>query len=79
MDGGCFVMESSSPLDDLLLSLSSAARPRVCFVPTPAGDRGEVIAAFFETSSRRDFRGDAQIYVMSLRGDVVRLDPKPAT
>ena len=54
MGGGGFMMERDSPLDDFLLSLSPAARPRVCFVPTPTGDRGEVIAAFFEAFARRD-------------------------
>jgi dipeptidase E len=52
--GGGFMMERDSPLDEFLLSLSPAARPRVCFVPTPAGDRSEVIAAFFETFARRE-------------------------
>lgn len=50
--GGGFMMERDSPLDDFLLSLSPASRPRVCFVPTPTGDRGEVIAAFFEAFAR---------------------------
>jgi dipeptidase E len=54
MGGGGFMMERDSPLDEFLLSLSPAARPRVCFVPTPAGDRSEVIAAFFETFARRE-------------------------
>jgi peptidase E len=54
MGGGGFMMEQSSPLDDFLLSLSSAARPRVCFVPTPTGDSDRAIAAFFEAFSRRD-------------------------
>jgi len=43
-----------SPLDDFMLSLSSAARPRVCFLPTPAGDSDRGIAAFFEAFTARD-------------------------
>ena len=43
-----------SPLDEFLLSLSPAAHPRVCFVPTPTGDRDPVIAAFFEAFAGRD-------------------------
>jgi len=54
MGGGGFMMEQSSPLDDFLLSLSPAPRPRVCFIPTPAGDRDPAIAAFFEAFSRWD-------------------------
>lgn len=46
--------EDASPLDDFLLSLSPASRPRVCFVPTPTGDSDRAIAAFFEAFSRRN-------------------------
>jgi dipeptidase E len=48
MGGGGFMMDARSPLDDLFLSLSSAERPRICFVPTPTGDSDRAIAAFFE-------------------------------
>jgi peptidase E len=54
MGGGGFMMEPESPLDDFLLSLSAARRPRVCFVPTPAGDSDRAIAAFFEAFARRE-------------------------
>ena len=54
MGGGGFMMDPRSPLDEFLLSLSPAAHPRVCFVPTPTGDRDPVIAAFFEAFSGRD-------------------------
>jgi len=54
MGGGGFLTEPGSPLDDFLLSLSPAPRPRVCFVPTPSGDSDHAIAAFFEAFSRRD-------------------------
>ena len=53
MGGGGFMMDEGSPLDDLLLSLSSAERPRVCFVPTPTGDSDRAIAAFFEAFAPR--------------------------
>ena len=45
--------DRASPLDTLLLSLSVAERPRICFVPTPGGDSDRAIAAFFEAFSRR--------------------------
>jgi len=54
MGGGSFFADPESPLDGFLLSLSPAARPRVCFVPTPGGDSDRAIAAFFEAFSRRD-------------------------
>jgi dipeptidase E len=54
MGGGGFMAERDSPLDDFMLSCSPAARPRVCFVPTPSGDSDRGIAAFFEAFSRRD-------------------------
>jgi peptidase E len=53
MGGGGFMTDASSPLDDLLLSLSPAERPRVCFVPTPTGDSDRAIAAFFEAFTSR--------------------------
>ncbi len=52
--GGGFMMDPRSPLDEFLLSLSPAAHPRICFVPTPTGDRDPVIATFFEAFSGRD-------------------------
>src|SRR5262249_33469941 len=54
MGGGGFFSDPNSPLDDFMLSLSPAARPRVCFVPTPSGDGDRGIAAFFEAFSHRD-------------------------
>jgi dipeptidase E len=54
MSGGGFMLASDSPLDSFMLSLSPARRPRVCLVPTPAGDSDRVIAAFFEAFARRD-------------------------
>ncbi|HXG76112.1 MAG TPA: peptidase E [Gaiellaceae bacterium] len=54
MGGGGFLAEPRSLLDDFLLSLSPAPRPRVCFLPTPAGDADRVVAAFFEAFSARN-------------------------
>jgi dipeptidase E len=54
MGGGGFSADPASPLDDFMLSLSSASRPRVCLVPTPAGDSDRAIASFFEAFSRRE-------------------------
>ena len=54
MGGGGFMLEEDSPLYDFLLSLSPARRPRICFLPTPAGDSDRAIAAFFEAFAGRD-------------------------
>ena len=52
--GGGFMKQRDSPLDRFMLSLSEAARPRVCLVPSASGDADRGIAAFFETFSGRD-------------------------
>ncbi len=54
MGGGGFFADPASPLDDFMLSLTRADRPRVCFLPTPAGDSERGILAFYEAFSRRD-------------------------
>ncbi len=48
--GGGFSMEAGNPLlDDYVLSLSGAERPRVCFVPTASGDADHYIVRFYRT------------------------------
>jgi len=54
MGGGGFVADARSALDDFLLSLSASRRPRICLVPTAAGDADRVIAAFFEAFVARE-------------------------
>ena len=54
MGGGGFMVDRESPLDSFLLSLAAVDRPRICFVPTPAGDSDRAIAAFFEAFAARD-------------------------
>jgi len=54
MGGGGFLAEPDSRLDDFLLSLSEKPNPRVCLLPTPAGDSDRVIAAFFEAFAARE-------------------------
>jgi peptidase E len=47
MGGGGFTMEPSNPLlDDYVLSLARAPRPRVLFLPTASGDTLEQMNAF---------------------------------
>ncbi len=46
--GGGFSMESGNPLlDDYVLGLTGAERPRVCFLPSASGDADHYIVRFY--------------------------------
>jgi dipeptidase E len=50
--GGGFSMESGNPLlDDYVLALTGAERPRVCFLPTASGDADHYIVRFYRAFS----------------------------
>ena len=50
--GGGFSMESGNPLlDDYVLGLSGAERPRVCFLPSASGDADHYIVRFYRAFS----------------------------
>ena len=50
--GGGFSMESGNPLlDDYVLSLPTAPRPRVCFLPTASGDADHYVVRFYKAFS----------------------------
>ena len=52
LGGGGFSMEKdSSLLDDYILSLTGAARPRVCFLPTASGDADHYVVRFYRRFS----------------------------
>ncbi|HTX47148.1 MAG TPA: peptidase E [Solirubrobacteraceae bacterium] len=52
MGGGGFTMrERTAALDRFVLSLCSAAVPRVCFLPTASGDPRDQVTRFFERFS----------------------------
>jgi dipeptidase E len=52
LGGGGFSMErDSSLLDDYVLSLTRAARPRVCFLPTASGDADHYVVRFYRRFS----------------------------
>jgi peptidase E len=54
LGGGGFSMEPENPvLDDYLLKLSRAPRPKVCFVPTASGDAPEYVNAFHDALDGR--------------------------
>jgi dipeptidase E len=45
--GGGFSMEAGNPLlDDYVLSLTGAERPKVCFLPTASGDADHYVVRF---------------------------------
>jgi dipeptidase E len=52
--GGGALLDPSSRLEEYLLELAEAARPRVCFLPTAVGDRAERVELFYDA-----FRGRA--------------------
>ncbi len=50
--GGGFSMESGNPLlDDYVLGLAGAQRPRVCFLPSASGDADHYIVRFYRAFS----------------------------
>ena len=59
MGGGGFLAgDPTSPLDDLLLSLSGLARPHVVFLATATGDAAGVLAAFGDAWAGRPCTSD---------------------
>src|ERR1700686_669603 len=62
LGGGGFSMEKDgSLLDDYVLTLTAAARPRVCFLPTASGDADHYVVRFY-----RRFSGDCEASHVSL-------------
>lgn len=52
LGGGGFSMEKDgSALDDYILSLTRARRPRVCFLPTASGDADHYVVRFYRRFS----------------------------
>src|SRR4051794_24905766 len=50
MGGGGFTMEPDEPaLDEFILDLSTAAEPKICFLPTASGDADEQVRRFHAT------------------------------
>ncbi len=62
--GGGFSMEPENPLlDEFVLSLAGASRPRVCFLPTASGDSVDYVARFYRAFSALDCRpADLQLW-----------------
>ena len=63
MGGGGFSTESDNTrLDDFILDLTGASKPRVCFLPTPAGDDPGYARLFTETLGKRCSPSVAQLF-----------------
>jgi dipeptidase E len=80
MGGGGFSMEPDNPLlDDFILSQANAARPRVCFLPTAAGDADGYIVGFYSAFASRAeashlrlfYRTQVDIETLLLAQDVI--------
>jgi dipeptidase E len=55
--GGGFLMEDAlSPIDDYILALTEKPNPKICFIPTPAGDRELFLAKFYAAFGQRQCR-----------------------
>lgn len=79
MGGGGFSTEPENPLlDEFVLSLARARRPRVCFVGTASGDDAGYAASFYRAFSAFDCRmDDLQLFrrrVADLRAFVLAQD-----
>src|SRR5919197_5384387 len=60
--GGGFSMEAGNPLlDDYVLGLTGAERPKVCFLPTASGDADHYVVRFY-----RHFAGACEASHVSL-------------
>ncbi len=63
LGGGGFLMEPDNPLlDDFVLSLVPAERPRICFVPTAMADSAFHLVKFYRAFSRRALATDLTIF-----------------
>ena len=62
--GGGFSMEwGNTLLDDFVLGLTGAQRPRVCFLPTASGDADHYVVRFYRAFSSRALRAVAHLAV----------------
>ena len=50
---GAHAMRPGEPLDDLLLELTGASRPRVLLIPTASAESDEYVVHFYEAFARR--------------------------
>jgi peptidase E len=51
--GGGGFSDAEASLDDFVLGLAAAARPRVCFLPTASGEAADYVVRFYEAFRER--------------------------
>ena len=54
--GGALFADEAGPLRDFILAQARRPNPRVCFLPTPAGDHPEAITRFYRVAAGMDCR-----------------------
>lgn len=71
LGGGGFSDEPENPLlDEYILSLSKAERPKVCFIPTASGDAPDYLLAFYRAYAGFDCEAtDLQLFRRTV-GDI---------
>jgi peptidase E len=76
--GGSFFVDPSAPIEKLLLELSGAAHPRLCYVPTAGADSDYGIVRFYEVFARHArvthlplFRRQGEVREMLLAQDAI--------
>jgi dipeptidase E len=73
--GGGFLMEDAlSPIDDYLLALTEKPNPKICFIPTPAGDRELFLAKFYAAYGQRQCRPSHLSFFSPIRPGALRVN-----
>lgn len=73
--GGGFSMEAGNPLlDEYVLGLTGADRPRVCFLPTASGDADHYIVRFYRHFATRSDASHVSLFRRDKGGGAVEGD-----
>src|SRR3954469_4621586 len=73
--GGGFSMEAGNPLlDDYVLELTRAERPKVCFLPTASGDADHYIVRFYRAFAARADASHVSLFRRERSGGAVEGD-----
>jgi peptidase E len=73
--GGGFSMEAGNPLlDDYVLGLARAERPKVCFLPTASGDADHYVVRFYRAFAARAETSHVSLFRRDKGGGAVEGD-----
>src|SRR3954465_5838767 len=73
--GGGFSMEAGNPLlDDYVLGLTDAERPKVCFLPTASGDADHYVVRFYRAFASRAEASHVSLFRRDKGGGAVEGD-----